>query len=230
MKQGKRLSLVDTHPDREKILKDIVNRRGTLAAIAKRYDVSYRAVWYYVQGSMKKLYQGGAQQTSLQTAEGIIAKCEEAVEQLTMLAKACDEWMRDPDDPTKYTMDTQASDCEIVYTEEEEGGDGRAKKVRKRATLQELIATHVPSAFQVVVRRDDPRRLFVEIHKAVGEELDRLAKLIGAIKDAKVDMSKTVVFNFFWSDISKALEAFPEAREALAAKFEEKAQEEQHGG
>jgi len=225
---------VDTHPDREKIIRDIVNRRGSFGTIAKRYGLKPRHITGYVRSVFEKNAPKLASGTTLQTAEGIMAKLQESVDQLTMLSKAADQFLRDPDDPTKYTMDAQASDIDVVYTHDEEVDDGKGGtkiiKSRRRATLSELVRIHVPTGFQIMVKRDDPRRIFIELHRAIGEELDRFAKLIGAIKDTKVEISKTVVFNLFWSDVSKALQNVPGAIEALSTTFEEKAKDEDGNG
>ena len=103
------------------------------------------------------------------------------IDRLKMLDEALDQQMRDPENPDRYTAAVDALDCEVTYFEIEEGARGPVK-VRHKASLQSLLASKVPNAIQVIVRRDDTRRIFIQLHEGIGNMLDRLAKVLGLIK------------------------------------------------
>ncbi len=157
------------------------------------------------------------------------------IDRLKMLDEALDQQMRDPENPDKYTAAVDALDCEVTYFEIEEGARGPVK-VRRKASLQSLVASKVPNAIQVIVRRDDTRRIFIQLHEGIGNMLDRLAKVLGLIKSGNttiIDQRRQTINEVsytFMNDVRTALGTLPpaiaeQAQEAIVVHFERLATE-----
>lgn len=82
------------------------------------------------------------------------------------LRAASDEWLTDPDDETKYTLDARSREVMVIYQEFEEGSD---KPKRKRAPLETLLnRLEQKCGLGIEVQRTeiktaDPRKLLLEV-------------------------------------------------------------------
>jgi septal ring factor EnvC (AmiA/AmiB activator) len=220
---------VATHPQREKIVRDLINARGSLQAIANRYSISKKAVWNYMKDVLTIQAKAAEKERGLRTAEGLMAKLESEIEKMEKLDDSITLYLRDPDDPTRFTNDVQADDVLIVYSDYDPDDETGKRFTRRRGMLSELLKTAMRGRpdrpFDIQIKREDSRRLFIDVHRAIGDELDRLAKILGLIKDVRIQISRTEVWSFVMGDIIKALEKFPDAKEALTVFWEKKALE-----
>lgn len=224
---------VQAHPQRDRIVRDLLSGKWTMTAVAKRYGLLPDSVTNYVKNALSKELSEDREERSLRTAKGIMAKIEQEISKLELLGDALDEYLRDPDDPTKLSGDVVAEDIVVLYKVPDPDSPGDEnhppKTIRRKSRLSELITAHLTGSlmgpFDIQIRRDDARRLYIELHRAIGEELDRLAKILGLVKDVKINISRTESWSFIMQDILIATERFPEAREAIIARFEEKSQE-----
>lgn len=58
-----------------------------------------------------------------------------SLERVKKLMDACDAWLQDPDQPDRYDLGLRASECTVLYEEEDENGAMR----RKHALLSTLL-------------------------------------------------------------------------------------------
>jgi hypothetical protein len=167
------------------------------------------------------------QKIELRDGKAIVSKLEELVDQLGKMASSLDSYLRDPEDPTKYTMDPQASDIEVVYTEPipDPVDEERSTRVKRRGNLQSLmdiIKGGLPAAydFNLTIKRDDSRRIFIMTHQAIGETIGQITKLFSLIAEAKTNVAKSEVFALFLQAIQRATVNHPDVLQAIAAEFE----------
>jgi transposase-like protein len=169
-----RTSLVELHPQRERIIKDIINARGSLNAIARRYGIGPRTIWYYLQTVLKVQAEKADKDRSLRTADGLMAKLESEITRMEQLDESITAYLRDPDDPTKFTNDVQADDVTVVYSDYDPDDEDGKKFIRRRGMLSELlkqVALGRPDKpFDIQIKREDSRRLFIDVHRAIGDE------------------------------------------------------------
>ncbi len=63
------------------------------------------------------------------------------LERVNLLMDACDAWLRDAEDPSRYHLGPRASEIEVLYEVELPAKDGaRARTEKRRRKLSELLA------------------------------------------------------------------------------------------
>jgi hypothetical protein len=104
------------------------------------------------------------------------------------LKVACDEWLTDPADASRYTLEPRADEVEVIYVEQAPGAE---KPVRRRDLLSGLLA-RIEGKLSVTVthtvsRQTDNRRLLIEVLRQLVAQLDIVAKLRGLYKQPETN-------------------------------------------
>ena len=107
---------------------------------------------------------------------------------LNKLMDACDAWLTDPDDPTRYNLNPRAHELSVTYEEVDTSGD-RPIVLRRKKPLSELLAMikqEQPTFSWTVVEHKsaDPRKLIVETANALRPSVELLAKLVGQLDES----------------------------------------------
>lgn len=222
-------SLVATHPNRGQILEELL-RGVPHTTVAEKYGLRRQSMVPFLVHAIQTLR---GRQAGLRDTESVLAKITGLIERLEGFLGSMEEYLRDPDDPTKFTNDPFAEEVEVVYWDPvlDENGQvvknkhGAEQKVRRRAALSELIKQHAPTAFQVTVKRDDSRMVYLKTHQAIREDLEVLSKILGLIVDRKEVVSRSEAWLWVMQFIAKATEKHPDIREAIVTQFEEQAKQ-----
>jgi hypothetical protein len=140
------------------------------------------------------------------------------MERVNLLYDACDRWLRDPDDPTRYDIGARAEDVNVIYSE----ADGE-RTVQRKAKLSLLLAKLEDGKVDVhraEWRHADPRELVLKTHGQLQSSLELLAKLAGQL-DERPQLN--VILAPEWQRVRRvlleALLPFPDARTAVAARL-----------
>lgn len=157
-----------------------------ISEIAKKYGVTVQAIY-----SRQKNLNISTTAALVGPAESarFVKRQIDAMEELTrslervdLLMDACDEWLRDPENPERYTVEPRASEIHVVYYEY--GTDGKRSKVKK--PLDELLKI-VDKVFEteaVESKHADPRELVLktaqEVRQTVGAAADLAEKVLNA--------------------------------------------------
>jgi hypothetical protein len=242
-------TVIDTHPRRAAILKDIEDDRGTDAQIGRRHGISAGTVRQYRQKWVAEVLAQRRAARGMRTVDGLLTKLEEMADRAARNIAAFEEYLKDPNDPTKIWMGLQAE--EVVAHYDQDTGEvtkaGAPITRRKTTQLSVLIAQMAESgksAFEFTVKRDDTRRLYHDAMRLAMEVIDRVAYLQKMGGEVKINTSRTEIWSFVMSDILRALmeyqtnmlkvlaqfpealralEAIPDAKETIVAMFEQKA-------
>ena len=150
------------------------------------------------------------------TAINVMQELRRCFERVNLLFDACDRWLRDPDDPTRYDIGPRAEDVAVIYWEP----GPEDKPVRKKAPLSVLME-RITSSGRVVdhweSRHADPRELVLKTSERLQSQIELLAKLLGELDErAQVNILIAPEWLTLRTAILKALEPYPEARLALA--------------
>jgi hypothetical protein len=219
-----RTSTIENHPHRGDIERAIASGKMSYRQISKQWGVSPGALYRFAHGRMAKAVakvEARREADDLKTAENVMQEINSQVTRLKALLEAATRHLTDPaTGELSFALD--ARDAEVVYDDVMVGEDGKPRTVRRKGTLQELL-NGIRGVVAVNVKRDDPRALFVKISAALGDYLERVAKILGMLGETTIVLEKTDVFMFFIADLTEALAAFPDAKAAVMAKFEEKA-------
>jgi hypothetical protein len=110
-------------------------------------------------------------------ADKVQAELEGALSRVNKLFDACDEWLTDPDDPTRYDVGSRAHEVRVIY---QDGGKS------KKASLQELLE-RVEGEGRVITmvetKHADPRDLLLKTAGRLQAQLELIAKLLGELDD-----------------------------------------------
>jgi hypothetical protein len=212
-----RTCTVCTHAQRAEIDTALVNSES-LRDIAGRFRVSRSALDRHRTDHLPEglIKAQDAQESA--DADRVMLELRRILERTNLLFDACDRWLRDPDDPTRYEIGPRAEDVKVTYTQK--GDDGRPVKRKKRLSeLLKLAGLLDSSGLEVElieVKHADPRELVLKAAAQSHSNIELLAELIGELKRNPVI---SVLVSPAWvrlrGTIISALEGFPDAREAV---------------
>jgi hypothetical protein len=213
-----RTCTVCTHADRltiEKLLVEGVSYRD----IARQYGVSFHAVGRHKTDHFPQLLadsrpldlvakQPGnrdtvAKQTATietyiesraddnhQHAIDVIRTTARQVEHLELLSNAVSEWLRDPEEPSRYSIDPRAGEIMVVYEDFADCTE-RGLPRKKRARLSQLLA-HIADGSQGMVRplsgetkHADPRKLLTGVADSLKGQMQLSKQLLEALYGAE---------------------------------------------
>lgn len=136
-------------------------------------------------------------------ADSLMDQLQAVMARVQKLFDACDGWLSDPEDPSRYEIGPRAEDIQVVYSEE--GPDG--KKVRHKEKLSSLLAQAGQGrrGFEVVeVKHADPRELILKTANTLRASLEMMLK-VTEVKDleARLDeLEKTLGGGETWASKS----------------------------
>lgn len=206
------------HPEREAIDKALVNGEP-MRAIAGRFvplktSSIHRHKENHLPKSMLKAESAKADALSID----VMAELRQCIERVSLLSDACDRWLRDPDDPTRYDIGPRSEDVKVTY-EEEVGTEDRPRMIRRKAPLSELLQ-RIEGRYTVTAvetKYADPRELLLKSYDRLQGRLELVAKLLGELESQP---TVNININPQWIEtramIVQALAPYPDARQAVA--------------
>jgi len=147
----------------------------------------------------------------------VMEELRRCFQRVNLLFDACDRWLRDADDPTRYDIGPRAGDILVTYAEP--GADG--KPVRRKVSLDRLLARLDASGATVErweSKHADPRDLVLKAAQQLTTQTQLLAKLLGQLDERpQVNVLMAPEWLQVRAALLTALVAHPEARQAVAA-------------
>ena len=242
---------VCTHPDREAIEKAIVGGNETIRDIARRHGLDKSAVARHKAKHLAAAVARG-KELAVEAHERLVGRIAARVAEqreiedarqvnvfvglgrlfsvLTKMLDACDRFLSDPNDPSRYDLNPRAHELEVTYlvcvAVREDGSEVVATR---KALLSELMGhfdEKVPDArgfLNVKWKMADPRRLVLEsVHRIEG--LQRwLGEALARAKGEGADLLRSPEWRVLRTKILAALQPYAEARLALAAALDDEA-------
>jgi hypothetical protein len=194
--------------------------------IAERYGLSTTALVRHkadhLLAEIVAAWQAERQNNGLELA----SELRGWMDTITKLLRACDEWLTDPDDATRYDLNPRAHEIMVHYEETEEVA-GRVLIKRRKAPLSELLpqASTAREGTEITLVESkvaDPRKLILTTTKTLEGHLRLIAEIAGKVQ---TQGSTTFLVSPEWTELRSrmlvALAEYPEARLALAAALEE---------
>lgn len=177
-----RVCTICANPKRRAIEADVVS--GTpQRAIAGRYGIARTSLRRHLEGCVREAMQSLEVKYEQRTAVDIHTEMARCVGRVNKLFDACADWLTDPDDPTRYTLDPRSEDITVIY----EQSNGNGKPARKRESLRVLLSRIEDkqpglSWERVEIRRADPRELLLKAVDRMRDQMDMFGKMTGAFK------------------------------------------------
>jgi hypothetical protein len=170
------------HKERVKIDAALI-RNESFRRIASQFDVGEKSVERHQQ-CIAELLQETQKAKAAEYAMAINDELRRCFVRVNKISDACDEWLTDPDDAGKYTLDARTGEIDVIYEKQEgEYQDGSPRWVKKRATLSVLLGEVENKDLRVLSvesKTADPRKLILDTANTMNGSIDRLAKLTGA--------------------------------------------------
>ncbi len=137
------------------------------------------------------------------------------------LFDACDEWLRDPSNPSRYELGPRADELQVTYTEWIPAGD-RMVPLRKKETLARLLERLDAKGLdveRVESKHADPRQLVLSTAAQLSKQIELLAKLTGELEERNITVNifQTPQWLPIEAALTRALAPHPEALEGVVA-------------
>jgi hypothetical protein len=204
-----------TSPNREAIDRALV-AETPLRTIADQYGVSKTALLRHKADHLPAALAKGKEAKEEAHALGLVQQLERWLERVNLLFDACDRWLRDPEDPSRYDIGPRAEDLKVTYTELVNG-----KPVQRKRKLSELLAEIEGSSRTVELvetKHADPRELILKTHARLQSNQELIARLLGELKEgATVNLLIAPEWMEVRAVLLSELVPYPEARQAVAA-------------
>jgi hypothetical protein len=211
---------VCTHPDVEAINLALV-ARGKFRELAARFGLSKSALCRHADdhlpAAIVKADAAKQEAHSLDLMGRLTRQCAIG----DKVADACERYLTDPEDPTRFDVGPRSSDVTVVFE------DGRNERtglpILRKARLDTLLARVSGAGVPVVgveARHADPRELVVKLLSTQTRQTELLAKVLGKLNEgAAVDVLTSPQWSEMRGGLVRALEPFPEAAAAVADLF-----------
>lgn len=203
------------HPDRAAIDRALAAREP-LGPLAARYGLSRSSLARHAEAHIPEAVARAVVAVGNAAALDITPELARDRAHITLMMEACDRWLRDPEDPTRYDVGLRSDDVDVIYRER----DGE-RWIRKRAKLSRLLRMVEGEDIQVdrgETKSADVRLLILKTIAASRDWVELVARIEGKIRD---EVNLNVIASPEWARIQDrivaALAGFPEARLAVAA-------------
>lgn len=203
-----------THPKHVEIDKALV-AETSLRNIAERFSLSVAAINRHKKSHLPDaLVQARVVQEEADAID-VMAELRRCFERVNLLFDACDRWLRDADDPTRYDIGPRAEEVDVTYDERIEDRNGQPRTVRRKKSLAELldmIAGERRTVTMVETKHADPRELVLKTANRLQGQTELFAKLIGELSDGNtINITVSPEWAELRSIITGVLQAHPEA-------------------
>ena len=173
---------------RAEIDRALVTRELSFPAAARRFRLSqsslYRHYCEHLPGALVKAREAAA----VASSDRLLTELQRCLERVNLLFDACDRWLRDPEDPSRYEVGARAEDVSVTYFEAGSNGQPVRRKARLSALLGRLDEMPTFLFTDVVeIKCADPRELVLKTAERLEGHLSLLAKLEGRLQEVSID-------------------------------------------
>jgi len=218
-----RTCTVCAHPERAVIDRALVADRDPYRDLAGRYGLTRSAIMRHKADHLLADIVAAWQDERRQHGLDLADELRGWMDHLNKLFAACDRWLTDPDDPTRYDLSPRAHEVMVHYEERQEER-GRTTILRRKARLADLldqVGTDTRTVVLVEHKSADPRKLILDTSKTLESHLRLLGEIVGKLQTPG---TTTFLVSPEWTALRTrmlaALAAYPEARYALAEAIE----------
>lgn len=208
---------ISEHPRRKEI-EEAILRGDSFSKIQQAFNLSYFALYRYATVDMKQDIVVARQQQQEETQDLAKNTLLDMLGSCKRLHDACDEWLRDPDAPQKYTLVPRATEVKCVYLESTEDGDRRQVKTDLQTLLDK---TQVKVNYTVA--QIDNRKLMLDVVNTTGKQLETLGRYMGILDKgitAHVQLDGSATAGKVAAVILDELADYPELAQRIVRRLE----------
>ena len=204
--------LIDQHKDKDKIIKAIISGKN-YSKISEQYGISKASISEYLSDRLIKAAAVAKVKEIQKSGELVNSDIQSVMLNIKKLYDACNEWLTDPENKERYTVEPRASEINIIYTKYI-----KDRPVTARGNLQDVIKQFFKKGEQVQLvytKMADIRKIIVDTAAVLTKQLELMAKIKGAIPDVKIDITISEDWLVIKQSIIDATKAHPEVREKI---------------
>ena len=213
-----RVCSICSHPERAAIDKAIAAGAGA-PGLSTLFHVSDQAIYRHRDEHLPAELVRAVEAERRADALDVMAELRRCFERVNLLFDACDRWLRDPADPSRYDIGPRAEELMVTY--QEAGAEGRP--VMRKAPLSRLLAKvegQVLGVVMVETKHADPRDLVLKAADRLRHQSELLARLIGELDDRpQINLLLAPEWLEVRAALLEALAPFPDARAAVAERL-----------
>jgi hypothetical protein len=216
---------ISDHPDRDKIIRDIIKGEKSNREIARDYGLSHASIQRYINGKLMAQAAAAEEKQDIREGKAVLDRINEIIVRMEKLYDACDAYLRDPANPEKYDLFPRAWEFEVIYREEVPQGE-KTKWVTRKQSLQQILEVIKNEGYEqpeLYMKSEDPRKLIIQTAATIGKQLETIARIQGSIKDT---INNTYTVNQYWVDfkgiILEAAQGHPDVLEKIKQKIAER--------
>jgi len=222
-----RTCTVCSHPERATIDKALVAVQNPYRDIARQYGLSKDALLRHKADHLLAEIVAAWQEERQGNGLELAGEVRGWMLTIGKLLRACDEWLTDPDDHTRYDLSPRASELMVHYEEQDVTPQGRPLVLRRKARLSDLLKRAEAGSGDITItlvehKAADPRKLLLDTTKTLEGHLRLVAEIAGKVQ---TQGTTTFLLSPEWvalrSRMLVALAPYPAARLALAATLDE---------
>jgi len=174
---------VCTHPRRAEFLQQLCDQAATgklaIQPLAKKFGVSRTALTNHIKTCIPATVASAARAGAVEQGVAAVELIEKYVRDAEQIRLACSEWMTDPDDPNRFSLEKRASEVMVIYLD----GVRNGTPVRRKKSLAELLAlVQQKLGIQVAGMESlgtDPRKLYLDLFRSATSLITLRANLWG---------------------------------------------------
>jgi regulator of protease activity HflC (stomatin/prohibitin superfamily) len=202
-----------SHPQKDEIDRAIAANEPN-QRIATKYGVTESAVRRYIGSHFPEHVARAKELQDQGKADKLLDQFKDSLERVNKLFDACDAWLTDPDDPSRYDLSPRAENITVNY-ERRESDDS---VTRGKATLQELLETVEGGGLKVThvsTKQADPRELILKAVDRLHAEREFLAKVQGVLAEQQAQQANLMTnpqFQAVVEVIMRVLDGHPDLK------------------
>lgn len=210
-----RTCTICNHKERAKIEAALVDG-ASFRHIASQFRVGYKSVERHKENCLTTTLAKATEAREIVQGDNLLAELKRHALRLHLLSDACHEWLLDPANPTRYTLEPRSSEVNVIYFKQD--GVKRERKKEKLSALLREVETGLGLGVEIErgeYKHADPRELVLKTYDRIQGQIELVAKLIGELNDAPT-VNFNVSLDKLQSLIIKALARFPAAKIAVS--------------
>jgi len=184
---------VCSHPAVNEINEMLVNNVSFNEITTIYNDLTEMSLMRHKKNHLPKVLSKAKEAQEIVQGDIVMAELKRCFKRINLLFDACDRWLRDADDPSRYDIGPRAEDVRITYLEPGQDG-GRPKK----APISQLLARIEGTGYKVESwesKHADPRELVLKTANRLQGQIELLAKLTGELPPEKILVQFEPVIN-----------------------------------
>lgn len=199
-------------------LVDLSGNPNRFRLLSTKYGLGPKSLERHLKGHMtpglQKAVAKHAELVEETTQLDVLARLGRLVVKAETMLDAADAWLRDPEDPSRYTLGPREHEVFVIWERLVEGPRGGLVTERKRERLSEILkrcaekSPTAPSLDEVTVvetKFADPRKLLLESVSTLKPVLELLGKAYGQIKADPVASLNVFLAGPSWASVEAAL-------------------------